>query len=406
MKKKYILFGFAVLVSLCVNNSLRAQWTEISSPWGEGISDQVIANDSSLFLRNVLHLYSSSNNGRDWTEISGEIYAPRYPLLAGSTLFVVGGDSGFVYRSIDYGVHWDSACSGLPGYAIVILAGNATNLFGCGGYFTRGFVFHSTDSGANWTNSGTGLPSGDYLASLAVIGTNVFVGTYSNPSESSGHGVFRSTDSGITWKAVDVGLPANSAVSALGAIGPVLLVGLEPNGGVYRSTNNGETWDQSSSGLFSYDTVVEFAVMRSEVFVTVDAGGVYYSSDSGKTWNSSHGPRSLARSIAVTNQSVFVGGYASGLWRRPLSDFTASVVRDASPMAIELFPNPTDGIIAVHADIATHVTVENILGERLLEVATPRAPEFTLDLSKLPAGIYFARFEMEGGVVMRKIVKE
>ena len=75
---------------------------------------------------------------------------------------------------------------------------------------------------------------------------------------------------------------------------------------------------------------------------------------------------------------------------------------------LRVFPNPTTGIITVHNASANiqHVTVSSILGESVLELEHPNAPEFTLDLSKLPAGIYFARFVMAGEVVSRKIIRE
>jgi len=48
----------------------------------------------------------------------------------------------------------------------------------------------------------------------------------------------------------------------------------------------------------------------------------------------------------------------------------------------------------------------NVLGETVNEFANPGATDFTIDLSKLPPGTYFARFSGEGEVVTRKIIKE
>jgi hypothetical protein len=73
-----------------------------------------------------------------------------------------------------------------------------------------------------------------------------------------------------------------------------------------------------------------------------------------------------------------------------------------------LSPNPTTGIIIVHNSPTNllHVTISSILGESVLELAHPNAPEFTLDLSKLPPGTYFARFSLPSAVITRKLVKE
>jgi hypothetical protein len=48
----------------------------------------------------------------------------------------------------------------------------------------------------------------------------------------------------------------------------------------------------------------------------------------------------------------------------------------------------------------------NVLGETFSEMKNPGAADFTLDLSKLPPGIYVARFASAGSVVTRKIIRE
>ena len=75
---------------------------------------------------------------------------------------------------------------------------------------------------------------------------------------------------------------------------------------------------------------------------------------------------------------------------------------------ISLSPNPTTGIITVHNTSANilHVTINNIIGESVLELEHQNAPEFALDLSKLPQGTYFARFMMAGESIVKKIIKE
>jgi hypothetical protein len=138
--------------------------------------------------------------------------------------------------------------------------------------------------------------------------------------------------------------------------------------------------------------------------------GVVVSTDLGKHWMVLDSGRlsdpDRVNALVVSGPNLVLGS-TFGLWYRPLSDFTEGVVLAATNPSIQLSPNPTGGIISIRADNIANITIENILGSRVLEVATPRSPEFTLDLTKLPAGLYFARFEMESGeVVMRKIVKE
>ena len=80
---------------------------------------------------------------------------------------------------------------------------------------------------------------------------------------------------------------------------------------------------------------------------------------------------------------------------------------DATSLGFDLSPNPTNGIVAVHCEneVAQHITITNILGNSVMEVIEPAVSEFTLDLSKLPAGIYFIRLSSAGSGTTRMIVR-
>jgi hypothetical protein len=112
----------------------------------------------------------------------------------------------------------------------------------------------------------------------------------------------------------------------------------------------------------------------------------------------------------VDGKIYVLGGYTPHRELNTVEVFTPgppnSVPSPPGSPSFDFSPNPTEGIITIHDANIEHITVENLLGRSVLEAAAPRSPEFTLDLTKLPAGLYFARFEMAGTVVMRKIVKE
>jgi len=72
-------------------------------------------------------------------------------------------------------------------------------------------------------------------------------------------------------------------------------------------------------------------------------------------------------------------------------------------------PNPVNGNFVTIYNAPPnilHVTISNLLGETVLELPHPNAPEFTLDLSKLPPGTYIARFALPKAIITRKIIKE
>jgi hypothetical protein len=78
------------------------------------------------------------------------------------------------------------------------------------------------------------------------------------------------------------------------------------------------------------------------------------------------------------------------------------------PKNLVLSPNPTTGIITVHntPPKILHVTITNVLGKIVNEMQNPSTSDFTIDLSKLPPGTYFARFSSAGEVITKKIIKE
>lgn len=85
----------------------------------------------------------------------------------------------------------------------------------------------------------------------------------------------------------------------------------------------------------------------------------------------------------------------------------SGVARSEDPSAVEISPNPTDGVVSIHAANVVHVTVENLLGVSVLERAATRSPDFPLDLTQQPAGVYYLRITLGTGEVRTiKLVKE
>jgi len=135
----------------------------------------------------------------------------------GTNLFA--GTSGNVYLSTDSGTSWNAVDTELR--YVTSFAVNETNLFAAD---AGGGVYLSTDSGSSWTYLHPG--NTDRAPSLAVIGTNLFVGAYYGNccSDTLYGGVYLSTDSGTSWSAVNTGL-TNIAVFSFTAIGTNVFAG-------------------------------------------------------------------------------------------------------------------------------------------------------------------------------------
>ena len=178
-----------------------------------------------------------------WLQTSGPYGGTISSFATVDTSLFAGTASAGVFRSTDSGANWDSVNSGLTNLGIQSLAVSGTNLY----VGTRGGVFRSTDNGTNWTAANTGLGNTDATA-LAVSGTNLFAGT-------AGGGVFRSTDNGASWDSVNIGL-TDRYISTLAAdIFPAephddtLVFAGTQGGHAFRSIDNGESWVDVSAGL-------------------------------------------------------------------------------------------------------------------------------------------------------------
>lgn len=79
----------------------------------------------------------------------------------------------------------------------------------------------------------------------------------------------------------------------------------------------------------------------------------------------------------------------------------------ASLEIIELYPNPTNGIVTLqNLPMGANVMVMNVLGETVQTETERGDANLTLDLSGVAAGTYYIRIASTQGVVTKKLVKE
>ncbi len=71
----------------------------------------------------------------------------------------------------------------------------------------------------------------------------------------------------------------------------------------------------------------------------------------------------------------------------------------------QLFPNPTSDFVSIKAQSLRQVTVTDITGKRLISIAADHN-ELRLDLSSLPAGIYFVTTLSAQGSTTQKLIKQ
>ena len=249
---------------------------------------------STLYAGADRALFKSLDGGNSWAAITNDslplipsnknnaVYSLALDPHAPGTVYA-GLYTGGVFKSVDGGVSWASASSGLassPIYALAIDPATPTTLYAG----TYAGIFKSTDGGASWALASNGLTN-LHVHTLAVdpaSTTTIYAGT-----ERQGGGVFKSTDGGASWSAVNNGI-TELYVSSLAVDQQ------EPNviyagtyRGLFRSTDGGASWLAAANGLPSANWVRALALnpgTPANVYAGTYDSGVFRSNDGGTSW--------------------------------------------------------------------------------------------------------------------------
>ena len=113
---------------------------------------------------------------------------------------------------------------------------------------------------------------------------------------------------------------------------------------------------------------------------------------------------------SVVNGEIYTIGGISGTIKSTNEVFSTggtSVRAESVDQYIQLFPNPTAGVISVLSPnmITQHITVTTILGKKVLELEDPYSAEFTLDLSKCSPGVYYVKFASARSVITKMVIR-
>jgi len=75
---------------------------------------------------------------------------------------------------------------------------------------------------------------------------------------------------------------------------------------------------------------------------------------------------------------------------------------------VRIYPNPTGGALRVtsYALQVTNVEIFDVFGRNVSRLTSYISHPISIDISSLPAGIYFIRIQTENGIVTRKVIKQ
>ena len=69
--------------------------------------------------------------------------------------------------------------------------------------------------------------------------------------------------------------------------------------------------------------------------------------------------------------------------------------------SVSIYPNPTDGLLNIEGQGTMHISVSNLLGQKLME--TDAEGNTTLDMSRFESGMYLIRIEYADGVMVKRV---
>ena len=80
-------------------------------------------------------------------------------------------------------------------------------------------------------------------------------------------------------------------------------------------------------------------------------------------------------------------------------------IGESTSEQITLYPNPTSGLVTIEAENLRHVSVFNVMGQKVLE-STSEGNRFECSLSNYGTGIYMMQIETTNGIATRRVVVE
>ena len=201
-------------------------------------------------------LVRTTNGGSNWSNATtgintGESVAWVAPIIAHPTTsgtFYVARQS--IYTSTDNGGNWTAISGSVNGSNAVremaISKSNASIMYATSG----SLVFKSTNAGVTWTNVTSGLPN-KTITSVTVYPTdeNLVFLTFSGFGTNK---VYKSTNGGTNWVSINGNLPdspVNDLYVHTGNIGYPNTFFVATDIGIFLTENDGANWFEISTGM-------------------------------------------------------------------------------------------------------------------------------------------------------------
>ena len=253
------LLAAASYGNLWLSTDAGASWSVPASAPATGIFG-LGQHGGTLYLMSASGIYSSPDNGANWTQIntSETAYYSEFTSDGNGRLYVYGegasGESGIKY-SDDGGLTWTAFNTGLTDCRGSVLEYENALAVSADGQNIYAGSCYSNDAGSTWAKSA--FPSG----STQVIHSLILDSSGKVLAGKNIGGIEKSIDNGANYDATDVSMELNNGVGGIAGISTLFrdsngtYYALAPSGvgaylsGVWSSTDGGTNWLRDNGGL-------------------------------------------------------------------------------------------------------------------------------------------------------------
>ena len=283
-------------------------------------------------------------------------------------------------------------------------------------------VLMSQDTGSTWEIISPDLTNGPYEGSsfgtitcLAISDINqdvIIAGTNDG-------NVQITTDRGENWSLISDDLPLLEVSSV--ATDPndeatiyVTFSGYRSDNylpHVLKSNDYGDTWTDISSNLpeTPINEIVIDPTIPDQYYLATDLG-VFFTSNKGSTWEilGKDLPPTIVADLDLNNERrlLLAGTYGRSMYTYDLPSEVLSTDEDITENLINIYPNPTSGILNIDPGQLSNVKTITITDHVGKVVKTISPDQTSVDVSNLQYGIYNVRVVTEKRILVERFVKQ
>lgn len=339
--------------------------------------------NGSLYTIAFGHVYQSDDRGASWNNLgsfSGE-QATSFLTLSNNNLLVSTENNGVYILNAQK--IWNESNNGLANKKVNKLIQHNNTIYA----LTQNGIYRSPNEGGLWFKYADAIDTLTFTDML-FDGNVLYVGT--------DLGLFKSDNGGSTFSKVDTSNIPRRYVHFIRKINGQLWlkVGIDTH-----VSDDGIVWPR-----YYYVGGVTFAssvsVIQNRLYASTTTG--YLLKDTAQEqWHYIKTIDGLPANVFQVNDSFLYAGTGAGIWRLPISNVVTGI-RNANAQNINVYPNPTAGLITIDGEPAQSIEVYNLTGQKVATCNTCN----TINLENTSTGIYLLKATTTSGTSVQKIIKE